>query len=312
MDIFVTGPSGELGRPTISGLVRAGHTVRGATRSAQADRIVADLGAEPVRVDLFDALAVREAVADAEVILHLATAIPPSAAMGDLSTWEANDRLRAETTAHLTDAARANGVRSVVLQSYFAVQAPGGEAWIENDPAATPTWSGIGVMETMQVAEETLGSLASSGTSAVVLRFGSLYSGTSEQLQAQVAGLRAGAPMIPGEGANRWPFVVTDDAARAVIAALELGSGSFDVADDEPLTLRSFYRAAAEALDVPEPGHVAEVSGPMADILLGSWRVSNRPFAEATGWSPTIPSALQGWPAEAERYLRERLGLRPV
>jgi hypothetical protein len=49
----------------------------------------------------------------------------------------------------------------------------------------------------------------------------------------------------------------------------------------------------------------------MADVLLGSWRVSNRAFKAATGWSPRTPAVVDGWPAAARRYLAERPGLRP-
>ena len=124
--VFLTGASGELGRPTVSRLISEGHQVICASRSDSADRIIADLGGTPTRVDLFDAGALRQAVGDAEAVLHLATAIRPSAEMGDLSTWVTNDRVREETTAHLADAVAANGARSLLLQSYFGVRAPDG------------------------------------------------------------------------------------------------------------------------------------------------------------------------------------------
>jgi nucleoside-diphosphate-sugar epimerase len=311
MKIFLTGGSGEIGRPALAALVEAGHSVRVATRSAQSDRIVASAGARPVRVDLFDARAVRTGVADASAIVHLATAIPPSARMADPDQWAANDRLRLETTAHLVDAGLANGTARLVLQSYFAVQGPRGDEWIETEPnVPAPPWSGIGVMDTMRAAEQTAARFASGGGTPVVLRFGSLYSETSEQLQAQVGFLEGGLAGIPGSGRNYWPYVASEDAGRAVAKAIDAPEGTYNVADDEPVTLERFWTMAAEAVGTAALER-ADVDGPMADILLGSWRVSNRVFCEAAGWRPEIPSVLDGWPRAAAHYRAMRPGLRP-
>jgi nucleoside-diphosphate-sugar epimerase len=308
MEIFVTGGSGEIGRPALRALSAAGVAVRAATRSEQADRIVGSLGANPERVDLFDARAVRAAVAGADAILHLATAIPPTAEMADPERWVANNRLRAETTAHLVEAGLAGGAERFVLQSYFAVQQPRGEEWIDAGPVP---WSGIAVMETMRAAEETAARFGSGGGTAVVLRFGSLYSETSEQLQAQVAFLEARTAFVPGSGGNYWPYLASDDAGRAVAQALGVPAGTYNVADDDPVTFERFWTMAAEALGTPVPER-AEVSGPMAEILLGSWRVSNRAFREASGWRPQTASVLDGWPRAASRYRAERPGVRPA
>jgi nucleoside-diphosphate-sugar epimerase len=310
MDVFVTGGSGEIGRPALSALVNAGHSVRAATRSDQSDRIVAALGARPQRVDLFDSGAVQAAVGGARAIVHLATAIPPTAQMGDPESWVANDRLRAETTAHLVDAGLAGGAERFVLQSYFAVQPPRGEDWIEAAPLVpSPPWSEIAVMDTMRAAEELAGRFTG-GRTAVVLRFGSIYSETSEQLQAQVAALEAGQAAIPGAGGNYWPFVASADAGRAVAQAMGVPAGTYNVADDEPVTQKRLWTVAAEALGA-RPPQPTDVGGPMADILLGSWRLSNRPFREVSGWQPSIASAVDGWPRAAARYRAERPRLRP-
>jgi nucleoside-diphosphate-sugar epimerase len=264
-----------------------------------------------VRVDLFDPRAVRRAVGDASAIVHLATAIPPTARMADPDQWVANDRLRRETTAHLVDASLANGAARLVLQSYFAVQEPRGDEWIEAEPTVpSPPWSRIGVMDTMRAAEETAASFGSGGGAPVVLRFGSLYSETSEQLQAQVGFLEDGLASIPGSGRNYWPYVASDDAGRAVATAVDAPAGTYNVADDEPVTLERCWKVAAEAVGTSAPEH-ADVNGPMAAIMLGSWRASNRLFREATGWRPGIPSVLDGWPRAAARFRTERPSLRP-
>lgn len=315
MEIFLTGGSGEIGRPAVASLVTNGHLVRATTSSAQADQIVSSLGADPVRVNLFDGRAVQGAVGNPDAIVHLATAIPPSATMADPGVWTHNDRLRTETTAHLVAAAVARGAERLILQSYFAVQAPRDEAWIEADPVLpSPPWSGIGVMDSMRTAEEAVADFARGGAVGVVLRFGSLYSETSEQLQAQVRLLETGEAFIPESGQNYWPYVASNDAGRAVEHALTMPAGTYNVADDDPVTLETFWTMASRSLGRPLPALPAraDVGGPMADILLGSWRVSNRAFCQTSGWKPTVPSVTQGWPQAASRYLAERPALRPV
>src|SRR5262245_26512130 len=76
MQVFVTGATGALGRPTCRALVAAGHRVRGVARGpAKADAVRAD-GAEPIEVSLFDPRALREALAGCDAVLHFATKVP--------------------------------------------------------------------------------------------------------------------------------------------------------------------------------------------------------------------------------------------
>jgi NAD dependent epimerase/dehydratase family len=90
--LLVTGGSGVLGRATIP-LLRA-----------QAHEIDAPA---PTQLDLFNAVAVARAVDSAGAILHLATRIPPRERAGEREAWRENDRLRAEASRLLVDAALA-------------------------------------------------------------------------------------------------------------------------------------------------------------------------------------------------------------
>ena len=44
-----------------------------------------------------------------------------------------------------------------------------------------------------------------------------------------------------------------DDAAVAAVAALELGAGTYNVVDDEPVTRREYFNALAAVLGAPPP-----------------------------------------------------------
>lgn len=314
MRVLVTGGTGEIGRPAVASLLAGGHDVHVATRSDESDRLAEALGARPVRVDLFDASSVRRSSDGFDALIHLATRIPPSADMGDAAAWVDNDRLRDETTGHVVDAALEHRIETVVLQSYFAVTPPQADAWIDEDPATlfgSSDWSQISVMASMWAAEQHMTRLAHAETRAAILRFGSIYSESSEQLHAQVEALRSGKATIPRGGGNYWPHLASDDAGRAVAAAVELPTGTYHVADDDPVTLRAFWAVAAAAVGADAPGSVPDIHGPMAEVLLGSWRLRGRAFREATGWSPRSRSVRDGWPGAVGTYLAGGVGRRP-
>src|SRR5215468_10284790 len=60
MQVFLTGATGALGRPTTRALVAAGHRVRGVARGPEKADIVRADGGEPIEVSLFDPRALRE------------------------------------------------------------------------------------------------------------------------------------------------------------------------------------------------------------------------------------------------------------
>ena len=69
MKVFVTGATGVIGTRAVPALVAAGHEVTAVARGEAKADLVRSLGAVPVAVDLFDATAVKGAVAghDADV-----------------------------------------------------------------------------------------------------------------------------------------------------------------------------------------------------------------------------------------------------
>lgn len=127
MKIFVAGATGVLGRPTLRALVEAGHEGRGAARGEDKAQLVRSLGAAPVSVDLFDAAAVKAAVAGSEAVLHFATKIPSITRMRWKGAWRENDRLRTEGSRVLVDAALAVGAAVYIQESISFVYGDGGD-----------------------------------------------------------------------------------------------------------------------------------------------------------------------------------------
>lgn len=74
------------------------RAMRTLARSSTNERRLRELGAEPVRANLFDASSLRDAVRNSDAILHLVTHIPPSKQARRREAWRENDRVRIKGT----------------------------------------------------------------------------------------------------------------------------------------------------------------------------------------------------------------------
>jgi nucleoside-diphosphate-sugar epimerase len=297
--IFVAGGTGVLGRRVAARLVEAGHDVLATARSPQKAAVVRKAGATPVEVDIFDTDALTTAVAGCDAVLRLATKIPPLGAMKVDKAWIENDRIRREATRALVEASIASGVGVYLQESISFVYAGGGTRWITEDhPIDPPSPNLLSAL----AAEEEATRLPGRGARAITLRFAQFYAAdASEELIDMIR--RRRFPVVGG-GRNFVSSLHADDAAAAVVAALDAPSGIYNVADDEPLQEREFVATAAKALGVKPPIRVPRalvgiMLGGAATPLLRSWRISNARFKEVTGWAPAYPSAREGWRAVA-------------
>ena len=141
MRVFVAGATGVLGRRAVARLVAAGHQVTGVARSPEKGAVLEALGARPVRLDLFDADAVRTAVVGHDAVVNVATKIPPVARMARMSAWDENERIRREASANLVDGAIAAGATVFVQESLAFLYGDHGDDWI--DAASTPSESSV-------------------------------------------------------------------------------------------------------------------------------------------------------------------------
>ena len=305
MKVFVAGASGVIGRPTVRQLVAAGHEVTGMTRRPERAAEIREAGAEAVVCDVFDAEGLREAAvaAQPEAVVHMLTALPQR--FGPRTDLRPTDRLRVEGTRNLIAAARAAGVKRVVAESVAFFYAHEG-GWVKDEEApldlGAPGKVGPAVAAVADLERQVL---EAEGMEGLVLRFGWFY-GPGTYISpdgSQIEEVRKRRYPVVGGGDATFSFIHIEDAAAAVVAALERGApGVYNVADDEPSPIREWLPALAEMLGAKPPRRLPAwlvriaVGKAIARSAVGTRGASNEKAKRELGWQPAHPSWRQGFP----------------
>jgi 2-alkyl-3-oxoalkanoate reductase len=209
--LLVTGGTGVLGRAFLPLAEAEGHQVSAPGRA---------------ELDLFDPAAVAGQLRGVDAVLHLATRIQPLETMGQPQAWRQNDRLRADASAILVDAALAADVKAYIQPTVTFVYPDGQPATEEtNVRDDVPV-----ILRSALAAEEQAARFAAAGRHGVVLRLGLLDGPGTGHDQPN-----------PALGAS----LHTEDAGRALLAALTVPSGIYNVCrDGERVSNRRFAEAA--------------------------------------------------------------------
>jgi len=304
MKIFVAGASGAIGKPLVRQLVAAGHEVTGMTRREGRAAEIREAGAEAVVCDVYDAEALREAVVAArpEAVVHALTALPQR--FNVRTDLKPTDRIRVEGTRNLVAAAQAAGARRMVAESVSFFYAPEG-GWVKDEEAPldvdAPGKVGAAVAAITDLERQVL---EAEGLEGLVLRFGWFY-GPGTYIGpggSQAEEVRKRRYPIVGAGDATFSFIHIEDAAAAVVAALERGApGVYNVADDEPSPLREWLPIFAETLGAKPPRRVPlwlvglVVGRTMARAAAGTRGAANAKAKRELGWEPAHPSWRQGF-----------------
>ena len=277
-------------------LVGTGHDVTAVGRSPDKRAALERMGAKPVDIDLFAADAVRRAVSGHDALINLATHMPPSTIRMLLPrAWRENDRIRRIGSRILADAATAAGAGWFIQESFAPVYADGGDEWIDERWPIRPARYNRTVVDAEQSAER----FTQRGGTGVVLRFAMFYGPDAFHVVDLIKLVRRGwAPVFGPDGFAS--SIAHDDAATAVVAALGVGPGTYNVADDVPLRRREWVDTLAQALHVGPPRFppqwLARLGGSLGELLARSQRISNRKLRAESGWAPQYPSVREGWP----------------
>jgi 2-alkyl-3-oxoalkanoate reductase len=285
-------------------LVAAGHEVTGMTRREEKVAELRAAGAEAVVCDAFDGEGLREAVAAArpEAVVHALTALPPR--FGPKTDLEPTNRLRIKGTRNLLAAARAAGAMRVVAESVSFFYAPEG-GWVKDEEAPldldAPGKVGPAVAAVADLERQVL---EAEGIEGLVLRFGWFY-GPDTYVSpggSQAEEVRKRRYPVVGKGDATFSFIHVDDAAAAVVAALQRGApGIYNVGDDEPSPMREWLPAFAEVLGAKPPRRVPRwlvtlaVGPTLARSATEVRGASNAKAKRELGWQPAHPSWRQGF-----------------
>lgn len=303
MRIFIAGATGVIGRRVVPLLLTAGHQVTAGGRTPEKCAALERTGATPIQVDLFDGDRVRQVVAGHDVVINLTTHIPTFYRLFLPGAWRENDRIRRIVSANLAEAAKAGGAGRFIQESFAPVYPDHGDEWVEESTPLQPVQYNRSILD----AEAAMTRFVAGGGTGVILRFAFFYGADSAFTRDAIGYVRRGWAPVFGLTTAFMSSVSHDDAATAVIAALQAGPGVYNVVDNEPLRRREYAGSLAYALNVAPPRlpppFLAKIFGSLGEMLGRSIRISNRKIRTETGWKPMYPSLREGW-----RVITEELG----
>jgi nucleoside-diphosphate-sugar epimerase len=302
MEIFIAGATGVLGRRVVKLFVDRGHSVTGLARSVQNETFLRNHNARIARTDILDREAITEHVKRHDAVLHLATKIP-TGAKPTRDDWKMNDMLRTAGAENLIHASLQAGVRVYVQESIAHLYNRRDGADVdETSPLGTDLPFMLESALTMEKIIEK--NVRENHLPAITLRFGGFYAADAHNSKSMIEGVKRKKMPVIGKGEYYWNLIHADDAAEAVVAAVENHNGNtgraYNVCDDQPVTMKDLLYAIAEMTNSPEPASLPVL---LARIVLGndtlhflqvSQRVSNRLAKSALVWKPAYPSFREG------------------
>jgi nucleoside-diphosphate-sugar epimerase len=307
MRVLVAGATGNIGRPLVRQLREAGHEVAGTTRFEQRVEMIRQLGAEPLVVDARDTDALRRAVIEArpEVVINQLTSLPQKLDYKRAEqTFGPTTQLRGKVGPALAGAAAEAGARRLIAQSVcFFYASTGKPAHSEDDPLIDlppelPAAQGAIALEALERS-----TVETPGLEGVVVRYGFFYGPGSAYASdgAWAEDVRRRRLPIVGKGTGIFSFIHLDDAVSATIAALDRGSGIYNVCDDDPAPMSEWLPAYADALGAKKPRRVPAwlarlVAGRQAATMSTALEgATNEKAKQELGWQPRYSSWRQGF-----------------
>jgi nucleoside-diphosphate-sugar epimerase len=283
MRVFVTGASGHIGSAVVPELVQAGHEVVGLARSETSAAAVEALGAEVRRGDLDDLDGLRQAVAEADGVIHLAFNHEAVSA-GDLAGAARADVAVVEA---LADALVGTG-KTLMGVGMRPTGTGRGDAALNANPRSA-------------VARRVAG-LADRDVRAVLVAIPPVVHSTRDKIgfiPTLIAIARGtGVSGYVGDGANRWPASHALDVGRLYRLALEKApSGSqLHAAGEEGIPVREIAETIGRHLDVPTVNIPAERAPDhfksFAPFMALNLPMSSADTRQLLDWEPVHPGLI--------------------
>lgn len=295
--LFVVG-CGYIGSAVVAGAVARGWQVTALTRNAEkAARLRAQQGIEVIVADL-DSSGWHDEISPEGVSVVNCVSSGGGGVEGYRKSYY-------EGMKSLLDWADEGGVRTILYTSSTSVYPDSDGGWIdEKTPIAPSTPMNAVLIET----EDLLRAAVDSGAvfSGAVMRLAGIYGPGRHYL---LDTLRKGVDKIPGVGDYYLNLIHRDDAAEALLVALESrieGFSVWNLADGAPSMKEAIVGWSAKRLDLPMPAFSPElVTARMQRRLFANGRPPNRRIAAQKiqaelGWKPRHGSFTSGYEAIIE------------
>ena len=286
--VLVTGADGFVGRHVCRRFAEGGWAVLGTRRAGPSElsggveyRSTGDIAALPDWRPLLEGAA---------VVVHTAGRAHDRATGAGEQVLEACRRVNVEATVHLARSAAASGVRRFIHVGSLLVEGAGAM------PRHRPY-----VMSKREAEEALAGLAAGTRMDIVILRPPLVYGpGVAANFALLLDAVRRGWPLPLASVDNRRSFIFVDNLADAIATAAGHPAplaGTFPISDGETVAVPELVRRIARAMGreprlLPCPHALLRTLGSMAgqgervESLCASLVADDRPFRQATGWSP--------------------------
>ncbi|CAN5520395.1 hypothetical protein BH24ACT22_BH24ACT22_11820 [soil metagenome] len=207
--IAITGAGGSLGKALTKRLLKGGHHVKALVRKESDAEQMSELGAEPVRGDVQEFVALEKLVENCDLVFHLA------AWMGSPFDEKLAYAVNVGGTENVVRAAEEAGAERVVLASSIAVYGPVREGLVtEESPfRSVGDLYGDTKIEGERAARKEAGL---SGVELTIMRPTMIYGPESQPwTEIPFDSIRKGLPIIVGNGEDLMDPVYVEDVAKA-------------------------------------------------------------------------------------------------
>lgn len=305
---LVTGPTGAVGHSLVNALLRRGLAVRVLARHP----IPAGFLSQPVETvigDIADPTSVAVAMIGAATVFHLAAKLHVANPTAEMRAEY--ERVNVEGTRVVVEAARAAGVRRLVLFSTISVYGPTGPEPVNEDSPPNP--ESIYADTKLRAEKIALSAQNSYGEPlSAVLRMAAIYGPRMKGNYVTLANALARGRFLPvGSGDNLRTIVFDADAVEAAILASRapIAAGRiYNVSDGSVHSLREIISAISGALGRRPPraavplgvARLAALAADVAMVAAGRRRM----------WSASVEKLVESVAVSGD-HIQQELGFRP-
>ena len=290
--IFMTGASGYVGSVITELAVAEGYAVHGLSRSEASDAKLQSLGAVPIRGDLTSLDVLRKESAEADIVIHLATAY-----VFGQGTYDPILPVDIAAVDAIADSL-AGTDKPLVVTSGTLITAPdpSGAETTEASPQDPSPINSRNKFEIHALA------LAARGIRVTSVRLAPYVYGRAGSGVKLFLGMsaKAGSVTVVAGGGNRTTTVHVDDAARLYLLAAERGqSGSaFNASGATDVTARQLSETLAAALNLPVrdvsfDDALTQMGEVVAKFMCAENRASGDKARKLLGWETKGMSILE-------------------